>query len=168
MFPFCWVPNVIKSPWNQLWSNSLKQFSATTCSHLRNSMPLPQWIHSTWYQRWRKVPAPSRTFSSRNGISSRLLHKEQLQAVPIPGQGAVLALGLLETLSFLLPLPLHLHLYWHGVPATLGVCLGAWLQNKNESVLNKAQKYPLKSHHLSCYRTNTVILVSTCSSTLSQ
>lgn len=159
--------NVIKFPWNQLWSNSLKQFSATTCSHLRNSVRLPQWIHFALYQWWTKVSAPSTAFSSTNGISSRLLHTEQLQTVPIPGQGAVLALSLLETLSFFLPLSLHLDLYWHRVPATLRVRLGVWLQNKIENVLNKAEKYPQKSYHFSCSCTNTAIFVSTCSSSSS-
>lgn len=37
----------------------------------------------------------------------------------LPGQRAVLALGLLEALALLLPLPLHLHLHRHRVSPAL-------------------------------------------------
>ena len=53
----------------------------------------------------------------------------------LPGQGAVLALGLLEPLALLLPLALHLHLHRHRVPAALRRRSGVGLKGKNATRL---------------------------------
>lgn len=59
-----------------------------------------------------------------------------------------------------------------GPPLTRSACHSvsrSWClaTKQNESVLNKAEKHPQKSYHLSCYCTNTAILVLTCSSSSS-
>ena len=50
----------------------------------------------------------------------------------VPGQRAVLALGLLEALVLLLPLPLHLHLHRHRVSPALRWRPGVGLQERRQ------------------------------------
>lgn len=62
----------------------------------------------------------------------------------VPGQGAVLALRLLEAFALLLPLPLHLHLHGHRVPAALRRRSGAGLKGGKATRLARREGRPAR------------------------